>query len=93
MHKAQAMLGHPTNRKFIGMVHLNMIANCDVTESADKNAHTIFGLNLAGVQGRIARVAMESVCVQHVQILRAILDKHRIVTLTEITCLSTEYHF
>jgi hypothetical protein len=79
--KAQGMLGHPTDRKFLGMVHLNMITNCDVTESAIKNAHAIFGLNLAGVRGRMVRIAPESVRVDHIQIPRVILDRHRIVTL------------
>ncbi|KAL3810038.1 hypothetical protein ACHAXA_000207 [Cyclostephanos tholiformis] len=46
--EAQAMLGHPTDREFIGMVRSNMIANCNVTDSAIKNAHAIFGPNLAG---------------------------------------------
>ncbi len=50
-HKAQGMLGHPTDREFLGMLCANMIANCNVTESAIKNAHIIFGPNLAGVRG------------------------------------------
>ncbi len=32
--KAQAMLGHPTNRDFLGMVRSDMILNCPVTPSA-----------------------------------------------------------
>jgi hypothetical protein len=50
--KAQGMLGHPTDHEFLGLVRANMIANCNVTESAVKNAHIIFGPNLAGVRGR-----------------------------------------
>jgi hypothetical protein len=84
--KAQGMLGHPTDCEFLGMVRLNMIANCDVTESAIKNAHTIFGPNLAGVRGRMVRIAPESVRVDHIQIPRVILDRHRIVTLT-VDCM------
>ncbi len=55
--EAQGMLGHPTDGKFLGMVHVNMIANCNVTESTIKNAHIVFGPNLAGVRGRTVRVA------------------------------------
>jgi hypothetical protein len=84
--KAQGMLGHPTNRKFLGMVRSNVIANCDVTESAVKNAHAIFGPNLTRVRGRMVRIASESVRVDHIQILRVILDRHRIVTLT-VDCM------
>jgi hypothetical protein len=63
-----------------------MIANCDVTESAVKNAHAIFGPNLAGVRGRTVRIAPESVRVDHIQIPWVILDRHRIVTLT-VDCM------
>jgi hypothetical protein len=84
--KAQGMLGHPTVCEFLGMVRANVIASCNVTESAVKNAHIIFGPNLAGVRGRTVRVAPESVRVEHIQIPRVILDRHRIVTLT-VDCM------
>jgi hypothetical protein len=50
-HEAQAMLGHPTNRDFLGMVRSGMISNCPVTPNAVQNAHRIFGPDLAGVRG------------------------------------------
>jgi hypothetical protein len=40
--EAQGMLGHPTNCKFLGMVHPNMISNCSITKNAIKNASLIF---------------------------------------------------
>jgi hypothetical protein len=49
--KAQAMLGHPTDRDFPGMVRSGMILNCPVTPNDVQNAHHIFGPNLAGVRG------------------------------------------
>ena len=49
--EALGMLGHPTDQEFLGMVRTNMIDNCNVTEPAVKNAHTIFGPELAGVRG------------------------------------------
>jgi hypothetical protein len=45
-HKAQAMLGHPTDRDFLGMVRGGMISNCPMTANAVNNAHQIFGLTL-----------------------------------------------
>ncbi len=79
--EAQGMLGHPTNREFLGMVRANMINNCDVTETAVKNAHTIFGPELAGVRGRTVGRAPDPVRIKYVQILQTILDRHRIFTL------------
>ena len=46
------MLGHPTDRDFLGMVRGGMSSNCPVTANAVKNAHQIFGPDLAGIRGR-----------------------------------------
>ena len=53
--EAQVMLGHTTNRGFLGMVRGGMISNCPMTVSAVMNAHQIFGPDLTGVRGRIVR--------------------------------------
>ena len=79
--KAQAMLGHPTNRDFLGMVCGGMISNCPVTANAVKNAHQIFGPDLAGIRGRTVRRPLESVTTDYVQIPWAILEQHQLVTL------------
>jgi hypothetical protein len=79
--KAQAMLGHPTDRNFLGMVRGGMIFNCPVTANAVTNAHQIFGPDLAGVRGRTVRRPPESVTTNYVQIPRAVLEQHQLVTL------------
>ena len=79
--EAQAMLGHPTNRNFLGMVHGGMISNCTVTVNAEKNAHQIFGPDLAGIRGRMVRMPPESVTTNNMQIPRVILERHQLVTL------------
>jgi hypothetical protein len=79
--EAQAMLGHPTDRDFLGMVRGGMISNCPVTANAVKNAHQIFGPELAGVRGRTVRRPPESVTTDYVQIPRVILERHQLVTL------------
>jgi hypothetical protein len=53
--EAQAMLGHLTDRDFLGMVRSGMILNCPVTPSAVQNANRIFGPDLAGERGRHVR--------------------------------------
>ncbi len=79
--EAQAMLGHPTDRDFLGMVCSGMILNCPVTPSAVQNANLIFGPNLAGVRGRTVRRPPESATTNYVQIPRALLEQHQRVTL------------
>jgi hypothetical protein len=72
--EAQAMLGHPTNCHFLGMVRSGMILNCPVTPGAVQNANRIFGPDLAGVRGRTVRRPPESVTTNYVQIPRALLE-------------------
>jgi len=80
-HKAQAMLWHPTDRNFLGMVRGGMISNCPVTANTVKNTHQIFGPDLAGIRERMVRRPPESVTTDYVQIPRAILERHQLVTL------------
>jgi hypothetical protein len=80
--EAQAMLGHPTDRDFLGMVHSGMITNCPpVSPDAMINAYRIFGPYLAGVRGRTVRRPPEYVTTNHIQIPRALLEQHERVTL------------
>ncbi len=79
--KAQAMLGHPTDCNFLEMVHCGMISNCPVTANGVTNAHQIFSPDLARVRGRTVRRPPKSVTTDYVQIPRAILERHQLVTL------------
>jgi hypothetical protein len=72
--EAQAMLGHPTDRDFLGMIRSGMILNCPVTPSAVQNANRIFCPDLAGVRGRTVRRPPESVTTNYVQIPCALLE-------------------
>ena len=82
INEAQAMLGHPTNRDFMGMVGSRKIVNFPVSPAAVLNANLIFGPDLAGVRGRTGRRPPESVTTNHVQIPRALLEWHQRVMLT-----------
>ncbi len=79
--KAQAMLGYPTDRNFLGMVRSGMILNCPVTPNAVQNAHHIFGPDLAGVRGQTVRRPLDSVTTNYVQIPHVLLEQHQRVTL------------
>ena len=79
--EVQAMLGHPTDRDFLGMVRGGMISKCPVTANAVNNAHQIFGPDLAGIRGRTERRPPESVTTDYVQIPRVIRERHQLVTL------------
>ena len=79
--EAQGMIGHPTDRDFLGMVRANCIMNCPVNETAVKNANQIFGPDLAGVRGRTVRRPPEAVRTDFVHVPRVFLERHRQVVL------------
>jgi hypothetical protein len=92
--KAQAMLGHPTNCNFLGMVHGGMISNCPMSANTLTNAHLIFGPDLAGVRGRTVQRPPESVTTDYVQIPQEILqlEQNQFSRLQWTSCLSMECH-
>jgi hypothetical protein len=81
--KGQAMLGHPTDCKFLGMVRNNMITSYPVTSPTLTNTITIFGPDLAGagVRGRTVRRLPDAVTTEYMQIPQSILDCFQLVTL------------
>jgi hypothetical protein len=81
--EAQAMLGHPNNQDFLGVVRSGMIVNCLVSLTAFLNANCISGPDpdFAGVRGQTVRRPPESVMTNHVQIPRVLLEWHQGVTL------------
>ncbi len=79
--EAQAMIGHPTDQDFLGMVCANMILNCPIKDTAVINANRIFGPDLAGVRGRTVRETPALVTTNYVQIPQKILKQHRLVVL------------
>ncbi len=64
--KTQGIMGDPTDHKFLGMIHSNMISNCSITESAVKKANLIFGPDFAGVRGRTVRRPPKPVRIEYV---------------------------
>jgi hypothetical protein len=72
--KAQGMVGHPKDKKILGMVPAITIPNCHVSESAVKNANVIFSPDLAGVRERMVCRPPESVWTDYVQIPQIILE-------------------
>jgi hypothetical protein len=79
--EAQAMLVHPTDQEFLGMVCSGMIFNCPVTPTAVQNTNRIFGPNLAEVRGRTVRRPPGSMTTNHIKIPRKILEQQQRVTL------------
>ncbi len=79
--RLQGMIGNPTKRELVGMVHKKLIANCPVTVQDIHNANRIFGLDLANLRGKMTRKQPEHVMVDYVEIPRNLVNMHKYVTL------------
>jgi hypothetical protein len=67
--RAQAMMGNPSEKDYKGMVSNNLIENCPITSKDISNARTIFGPDLASIQGKTVRRAPEPVVTDYVAVL------------------------
>ncbi|KAL7480380.1 hypothetical protein ACHAW6_006074, partial [Cyclotella cf. meneghiniana] len=80
--RLQSMVGGPGLADYAGMVREKMIEDCPVDHVDLKNAHTIFGPDLASIRGRTVRRKPERVEVRVVAVPRDFLKLHRFITLT-----------
>jgi hypothetical protein len=77
----QGMIGNPTERKFAGMVHGKLIANLPVTVRDIKNAHQMFGPDLANLRGKTRRTKPEHVRADYVKIPQDFMELHKYMTI------------
>jgi hypothetical protein len=75
------MIGAPTEREFQGLVRLNLLKDCPITNADIIHAHKIFGPDLPNLRGKTVRRKPERVRTDYVDIPRVILDVHGRVTL------------
>jgi hypothetical protein len=68
--RLQSMIGSPGLADYEGMVREKMIDDCPIDNTDLKNAHTIFGPDLAGVRGRTILRKPERVAIKVVEIPR-----------------------
>ena len=55
--RAQAMMGYPSDRDFMGMMRLGLVQNCPVTTEDVVNADRVYGPDVALLKGKTARSA------------------------------------
>eukprot|EP00804_Cyclotella_cryptica_P023700 CCRYP_019316-RA/>CCRYP_019316-RA protein AED:0.38 eAED:0.25 QI:0/0/0/1/0/0/2/0/908 len=80
--KLQSMIGGPGLADYEGMVREKMIDDCPIDHNDLKNAHNIFGPDLAGIRGRTVRRKPEHVDIKVVEVPRDFVKLHRFITLT-----------
>jgi hypothetical protein len=78
---AQAMISNPNKGDFKGMVSRNLIKNCPVTTNNITNARTIFGPDLASIQGKTVRRTPAPVVADYVAVPRAVVEQNKVVTM------------
>ncbi len=75
------MIGSPSERDFQGLVRLNLLKDCPVTNTDIINAHTIFGPDFANIRGKKVRNKPERVRMDYVDVPREIINVTSHVTL------------
>ncbi len=75
------MIASPSERNFQGLVHLNLLKDCPITNADIVHAHKIFGPDLANIRGKTICPKPERVTTDYVEIPRGISDVHSRVTL------------
>ena len=79
--RLMGMIGAPTEREYQGLVRLNLLKDCPISNTDIINANKIFGPDLANIRGKTVRRKPARVQTEYVDIPREILDIHRYVTL------------
>ena len=68
------MVATPSPGDFEGMVRLNMLKDCPITNDDIKNANKKFGMDLATIRGKTVRRRPKRVITEYVNILRLLVD-------------------
>ena len=80
-HHLMGMVATSSPHDFQGMVCLNMLKDCPITNDDIKNANTIFGTNLTTIRGKMVRRRPKLVITDYVNIPRLLVDANQRVTL------------
>ncbi len=75
------MVATPSPRDFEGMVRLNMLKDCPITNDDITNANKIFGTDLATLRGKTVRRRPKRVITDYVNIPRLLVEANQRVTL------------
>ena len=79
--RAQAMMGNPSEKDYKGMVSNNLIPNCPIISKDVSNARTIFGPDLASIQGKTVRQAPGPVVTDYMTVPRTLIQANKVRTL------------
>ena len=75
------MMATPSTHDFQVLACLNLLKDCPVTNDNIKNAHTLYGLNLATIRGKTVWRKPTRVVIDYVNIPRVLVDVNQRVTL------------
>jgi hypothetical protein len=90
--RLMGIVATPSPRDFEGMVRLNMLKDCPITNDDIANANKICGTDLATIRGKTVRRRPKRVITDYVNIPRTLVDANQRVTLAADVMLSTWFH-
>ena len=86
-------LGFPSMRDFVSMVHDNLIRNYPIMLEDIKNAHTIYGPDVASLKGKTVRKASPVVRTDYIYVPRHIFDQNKHVVVAGDIMYVTDLRF
>ena len=79
--RLMGMVATPSPRDFEGMVCLNMLKDCPVTNDDIKSVHALFGTDHTTIRGKTVRCKPKRVITDYVDILCTLVEVNKQVTL------------
>ncbi len=79
--RAQVMIRNPSKGDFKGMVSGNLIKNCPIMTTNNTNARTIFGPDLASIQGKTVQWMPVPVVADYVTVPCLLVEQNKVVTM------------
>jgi hypothetical protein len=76
-----SMIGSPSERDFQGLVCLNLLTDCPITNTNITNTHKLVGPDLANIRGKTVRRKPNRIQTDYVDITRDIIALNSQVTL------------
>ena len=71
------MISAPSERENQGLVYMNLLKDCPITNNDIVNAHKIFGPDLANIRGKTVHQQPEHIHTEIIDIPQQILDHQK----------------
>jgi hypothetical protein len=80
-HRAQGMIGNPSEKDYKGMVSGNLITNCPITTTNISNTRAMFGPDLASIRGKTVQRTLAPMVADYVAVPHSLVETNKVITM------------